>query len=603
MNSAPIADTRAADAGRKVGEYRPEIDGIRAIAVLAVIFFHFGWLPQGFLGVDVFFVISGYLITAIIVREWQSDTFSLAHFYMRRARRILPLAMVVASAALAVGSLVMLPDDLENLAQSTIASNLFSNNILQILTTKNYWDVVNEYKPLMHTWSLGIEEQYYFLYPLILLLIPRTRRHLFATILVVLSTVSLIAYLCPFPDFQKFYLLPFRIFELGAGGLAAIFIKRKLSGRLAGPALVLLVLLLTLAPSSWPAEPLLLVIVCLTVLLLAVDIEPTALAKKALQNGLMVGLGKISFSLYMWHQPYLAFARYFVFEDLGARQLLVLALLTGATSLLSYRFIEQPFRDRKRTSNRAVLLFLGTLFVVSSTAATGIYLHSGVVKDVPELGLDAGNTRRGVHAAFNHQIYGWDKDFVSQDRIRTLVLGNSFARDWANVLLATPFASKLEISYIHDYKRETAKLQRRAREADIIFVSTPPPDIHDLLNVDRDRVYAVGTKNFGRSNGYFFNRKGQGYLLQRARADKEHVEANEAARKLWGMHYINFFEHTLDEKGRVPVFTPNGQFISQDCRHLTTFGADYFAQVFDDQLKLIFDLVQERKKTNLDNHP
>src|SRR5690606_5037785 len=155
------------------------------------------------------------------------------------------------------------------------------------------------------------------------------------------------------------------------------------------------------------------------------------------------------------------FARYFVFEDLGAQQLLVLAFLTGVTSLLSYRFIEQPFRDRQRVSNRAVLLFLGTLFVVSSTAATGIYLRSGVVKDVPELGLDAGNTRRGVHAAFNHQIHGWDKDFASQDRIRTLVLGNSFARDWVNVLLATPYASQLEISYINNYEHELAKLQRR----------------------------------------------------------------------------------------------------------------------------------------------
>ena len=158
---------------KNVNSYRNDIDGLRAIAVLAVIIFHFGFLPNGYLGVDVFFVISGYLITGIIYNELNENRFSMINFYLRRTRRIIPLALFISMVSLSIGVATMLPDDLENLAQSVASTNLFSNNILQAITTKNYWDVVNEYKPLMHTWSLGIEEQYYLFYPLLFLLVGK----------------------------------------------------------------------------------------------------------------------------------------------------------------------------------------------------------------------------------------------------------------------------------------------------------------------------------------------------------------------------------------------------------------------------------------------
>ena len=154
-------------------KYRDDIDGLRAIAVIAVILFHIGYLKNGFLGVDIFFVISGYLITNILYTESVEHRFSIVNFYLRRIRRIIPLVLVFCSMSLFLGILVMLPDDLENLAQSIITTILFSNNILLCMTTGNYWEVINEFKPLMHTWSLGIEEQFYALYPFLFLLLKK----------------------------------------------------------------------------------------------------------------------------------------------------------------------------------------------------------------------------------------------------------------------------------------------------------------------------------------------------------------------------------------------------------------------------------------------
>jgi peptidoglycan/LPS O-acetylase OafA/YrhL len=188
------------------GGYRHDIDGLRAIAVLAVICFHFGFLPNGFLGVDIFFVISGFLITGIICNELAEARFSMVGFYLRRTRRIIPLAVFISAVTLFIGALTMLPDDMENMAQSVIASNFFANNILQAITTKDYWDVVNEYKPLMHTWSLGLEEQYYLLYPPLLWMLGSRRSKWLLPILVALALASVLLLFLPFEDYIKFWL-------------------------------------------------------------------------------------------------------------------------------------------------------------------------------------------------------------------------------------------------------------------------------------------------------------------------------------------------------------------------------------------------------------
>ena len=147
------------------------LDGIKGIAIIAVVLFHMGYLKYGYLGVDVFFVIAGFLTTRSVLKKTESHEFSYKAFLFDRFKRIMPLVFLVGFVLMLVGFIGMLPDDYENLCESIVASNIASNNILAVLTTGNYWDVVNDYKPLMHLWYVGVLVEFYIVWPLILMLL------------------------------------------------------------------------------------------------------------------------------------------------------------------------------------------------------------------------------------------------------------------------------------------------------------------------------------------------------------------------------------------------------------------------------------------------
>jgi peptidoglycan/LPS O-acetylase OafA/YrhL len=565
-----------------ISRHRSEIDGLRAIAVVAVILFHGGLLPSGFLGVDVFFVISGYLITGIIAQEVESGRFSIRRFYLRRVRRILPLAVFICIVALGLGLWRMLPDDLENLAQSIVATNLFANNVLQAITTRNYWDVVNEYKPLLHTWSLGIEEQYYFLYPLLFLFATRKRLPVIAAVLLTLLVLSLGLHLGDFPHFHKFYQLPFRFWELAIGGVAALLLKDRLLGAAMAPwSLAILASCLVIEAGYIPALLHQILCVLATLALLTTRTADNVLTRTVLQNPVSVFIGKISFSLYMWHQLLLAFARYAVVPEISRPVLMGLISLTFALSVLTYYFIEQPFRDARRTSARFVVGTVAAAWLVSSAVAFYVYSRGGVIRDVPELDLAGDAAVPGIHSQYNDRVYEFDRHFSGQPgKTRVLVVGDSYARDWANVLLESKWGTNLEISYVYD--DEEIKLADRARAADVVFFTNPDHRVMDRFGVSREKVWVVGPKNFGRSNGIFYNYRGPGYLQQRTEVDPEVLTANEREKKRWGSRYIDLIGLVADRNATVPVFTPQGKFISADCRHLTQSGARYFASLVNE---------------------
>ncbi|MCP4745148.1 MAG: acyltransferase [Desulfobacteraceae bacterium] len=568
-------------------KYRDDIDGLRALAVLSVIVFHLGYLPNGFLGVDVFFVISGYLITGIIYNEIKKNNFSIVNFYIRRIRRIIPLSIFIVLISLIIGIFTMLPDDLENLSQSAFATNLFGNNILQAITTKNYWDVVNEYKPLMHTWSLGIEEQYYFFYPLLILVIKKKIDKWLLPLLFFLTVISLGLYFLPFREHEKFYLIPFRFYELSLGGIAAIWMQNKVIDHVFSTVLIFaLIAMLCFKFFLLPDSIVLPITIVLTLGVLVSANSKSKMGSFILENFLFVGIGKISFSLYMWHQVLLAFTRYFWVQELRAIHLVILVILTFALSILTYHLIEQPFRNKNTVSIRVLLITVCSAFAVTSAASFYIYFKSGVLKDVPELGISKSQAKRKFHTLYNRRIFEYDDNFTSKDKIKVLVVGDSFGRDWANVLLESKHKDKLEISYF--FKLENyMELKDRAQKADIVFWSRPRLKSVQELGIDKSKMWAVGTKNFGNSNGIFYNYKGDDYYMQRTQMESGLWEENEILKQQWGNRLIDYIEKVTDDNKTVPVFTPLGKFISQDCRHLTQSGAKYFAQLFKDDLALI----------------
>lgn len=284
----------------KTNSYRKDIDGLRAYAVLAVVLFHFGYLPNGFLGVDVFFVISGYLITGIIYGKILQNDFSIKDFYIRRTKRIIPLVSFICIVSLILGMLFMLPDDFENLAQSIVATNFFNNNTLQVITTKNYWDVINEFKPLMHTWSLAIEEQYYLFYPFLLVFIAKFRVKLLLPILTVLTFLSIGLFFSPLQNYYKFYLLPFRFFELSIGGIAAIILNGKIIKHKFPTALTIaLIVILCFDLEFLNKELALFITVIITCGIIISDNALNKFSSLLLENKLMCFIGKISFSFYI----------------------------------------------------------------------------------------------------------------------------------------------------------------------------------------------------------------------------------------------------------------------------------------------------------------
>lgn len=348
--------------------YRREIDGLRALAVLPVILYHAGFqaLSGGFVGVDIFFVISGYLITSIILGEKQAGTFSLVSFYERRARRILPPLFLVMLTCLPFAYLWLMPSHLVEFSRSLIYVPLFVSNMF-FLKRSGYFDSAVELKPLLHTWSLAVEEQYYLFFPAILLLIWRLPRRWMVGFFLVIGLVSL--GLAQFNFFSKsadFYILPTRFWELLIGVLVAFYLtnvnhREILSNKLAnlvsfaGLALVLYSVFFLTKDTPYPSFYTLIPTMGTAFIILFAT--PKTFVGRLLSTRLLVGIGLISYSAYLWHQPLFAFARYRSLSEPTSLMFLGLSLITLFLAYVSWQHIEKPFRDRSRVSRKQILAF------------------------------------------------------------------------------------------------------------------------------------------------------------------------------------------------------------------------------------------------------
>lgn len=346
--------------------HRRDIDGLRALAILPVLFFH-AHVPGfsgGYVGVDIFFVISGYLITGIIARDVDDGRFSLLRFYERRFRRIMPALALMILAVLGLAAWLYLPGDLEGVPKSALAATLFVSN-LWFFTDTGYFAGGADVKPLLQTWSLAVEEQYYIGFPILLMLLARFGTRVRAGVVAAIAVTSLTLCIVMQRDTTgfAFYLLPTRAWELLAGALLALGVVPAIQARWLREAVAWAGLLAiggavflydrnTLFPGVAALAPVLGAMALL-------HCAPGTIAGRTLALPPLVGIGLISYSLYLWHWPLIVFTEYATDLPLsGGTQVAVIAA-SLAIAWLSWRFVEQPFRDSARMPPRTIFRFTG----------------------------------------------------------------------------------------------------------------------------------------------------------------------------------------------------------------------------------------------------
>tara|TARA_B110000238_G_scaffold6233_1_gene6247 strand:+ start:1536 stop:3464 length:1929 start_codon:yes stop_codon:yes gene_type:complete len=445
-------------------KYRAEIDGLRALAVLPVILFHAGfeWFSGGFVGVDVFFVISGYLITTIIISEMAEGKFSIVNFYERRARRILPALFFVIIASFPLFYFSYYGNYFTEYVKSIAATATFTSNIFFWLNS-NYFSLGSEIKPLLHTWSLAVEEQYYILFPIFLMF---TWRLGIKWVLILLSIVFFIslgvaqlgAYNSPN---AAFFLLPTRGWELLVGVFAAFYLKQNmylkslfLNQILSLLGLGMIVYSIIAFDESTPFPSLYALIPTIGTGLIILSSTKQTVVHSLLGSKVLVGLGLISYSAYLWHQPLLAALAFNMpFEERYFYKILVI-LITLALAYLSYKFIEGPFRNKYQISKQNIFIFA----IVGSISLTlfGVVMsdkkdhnnnysvkfnQKGYIFDNAKLLEDSWNIlgdKLGIYypmySVSNNNIDNELWFDLSDSRPKVLLVGNSHSKDFYNVL-------------------------------------------------------------------------------------------------------------------------------------------------------------------------
>lgn len=373
--------------------YRNEIDGLRAIAVIAVIFFHSGFslFKGGFVGVDIFFVISGYLISKIIIKKKAANNFYFLEFYTSRACRLLPALFIVQLFSFVLSYMLFFPAEYIDFCKSLISSCLSISNIY-FWRESGYWNLDNDLKPLIHTWSLSIEEQFYMLFPALICILWKKYQQIPTKFILVLVLAGVVFshFSSMLKPIASFYLIPTRAWELLFGCLVAVIelnyfekmnhirIRFRYICELSLAIAVLLIFLSILFFDQHYTHPgIYTVFPCLATAIILLLASPQSKCCYLLRIKPLIGIGLISYSLYLWHQPIFAFARALSIDQLLFREYLLLIVLIFSVSFLSWKFIESPFRNNINFKKHIWKITFSSLLFFIAVGLYG-YLKGGI---------------------------------------------------------------------------------------------------------------------------------------------------------------------------------------------------------------------------------
>jgi len=619
-------------------QYRPEIDALRAIAVVAVIIYHAKIyflgsliLPGGFLGVDIFFVISGYLISSLIYREIkETKTFSFKNFYERRARRILPALFLVILVSIPFAWKYILPNSFVDYAKSILYSIGFGSNFYFYFTGQLYGTESGLLKPLLHTWSLSIEEQYYIIFPLLFFVICNYFKN---RIIIIISTIILLSlifseYLTDVNAPLNFYILLSRSWELLLGTLVFLlesFRKKKVSINNNFYILIGLVLIFSsffLFEDSIGHPNIKSIYPIMGVVLVIYFSSAEVFMTKLLSNKLIVGVGLISYSLYLWHYPIFAFSRIVYFtKDIFDN--VIVGLVIFILSLLTYFFIEKPFRSKKKINSKYFLLFLFSALMFLIIFPLNVIKNKGFEYRYPPDGkFSLDNQKYSEQVRLKKYELG-SPTFMSKDKIKILIFGNSHGRDFFNIFaLNEGLFSDYEFSmmdgqvhclrFLNEKKLCKKKLSKKMlkifSQSDVFLISTrySKKDVKELdkiiqiLEVSKKKIiitsnhpefHFVNSRSLIDEFYYRNNRlptKEERLLIEKNKfaSRKNSNIDNQILKEISKKNNIKFLNKNdyvcNDVELRCFTLTDSNEKINLDSSHTTLAGAKYFGKKIAD---------------------
>lgn len=573
------------------------IDILKGLAIIAVILYHLGVFKYGYLGVDIFFVISGYLVAIGLEKDFRLNRFSFWQYINKRLSRLWPGLVLISVVSLVLGYYFMMPLHFKLNSESVIASSLFCNNIVQWITSGDYWTSDNIYKPLMHTWYIGVLMQYYLIVPLFFWIASFfKKRQLFSMwiMLLIPCVISVIIYVSPLmTTSQNFYLLPSRFFELAIGGLVAITLteqskENRLTFKVGFYVLVITAIVLMLWNDIDVLKLRLILVVTITAVLIWMSNQ---LSIEGNLRKLLLPLsfcGIASYSLYLSHQVIFAYYRYVFNNQLSLSGYLGILSIAFIIGVLLYYLFEKPIGKfiSKNTRNKyftnIVCLFI---IICMSVPAWKFYKANGLVRDIPELNLYVGQNNQ-TPEEYNNAPHNLNKEFPQNGKKNILVIGDSFGRDWINILQEAGVDSVMNLSYLMYADEYTPE---RIEKADYIFVATFLPFFSSYNynpiypQIFRKKFWRVGLKSFSdQFIGNFYNDRHKDYYYDLSVDERRFSHEINVQEKDWFKdNYIDMMEPLKTKNGKFRIFTDDKKLITGDGIHLTKAGAKFYADKLD----------------------